>query len=164
MANVVQQIKFNYTLSDYQWKFQTPKNGVFSTPSASNLSQVLLNHFTEELISSVDGKPVELIRAKLSPTKSRAKASCKSVKDQYKLDDMQIEQLDFVTECLKRWLPPGPCLGVPLPSTVHLRFRICSLLGSSLFKDYCVWTCHYRRMLFSKYISLCMAPATTVMR
>ena len=116
MAYVVQQIKFNFTLSDYQWKFQTPKNGVFSTPSASNPSQ---NYFREEIISSVDGKPVELIRAKLSPTKSRAKASRTSVKDQYKLDDMQIEQLDFATECLKRWLPPGPCLGVPLPSTVR---------------------------------------------
>ena len=86
MANVV---KFNYTLRDYQWKFPTPKNGVFPTPSTSHLSQVLLYHFTEELISSVDGKLVELIRTKLSPTKSRAKASRISVKDQYKLDDMQ---------------------------------------------------------------------------
>lgn len=47
-VHVPMQIKFNYTLRDYQEKFQTLRNGVYPTLSTSNLSKVLLSDFTED--------------------------------------------------------------------------------------------------------------------
>ncbi len=90
----------------------------------------MLNELTEDLIKTLDGKSIQFSRAQTSPTKSRGKAR---VAERglleidgkiYTLDDVQIEQLGFITECIKRWLPiDGLCFGVNLPSTVSLQFR-----------------------------------------
>ncbi len=117
------QIKFNYTLRDYQEKFQTLRNGVYPTPSASNLSKVLLSDFTEDIISSLSGKKVLFQRAVKSPSKSRGRSRIRSEAaighDHYHLDNTQSEQLNFILACLRRWLPPeGECFGVSLPCTV----------------------------------------------
>lgn len=126
-------IKFNYTLADYQEKFQTRENGVYPTPCASNLSGVLLSDLVEDIISSLSGKKVEFERAELSPTKARGSGS---VID-HKLDDTQTEQLEFITKCLRRWLPhKGQCFGVSLPCTDDIVSYVNqSLYGTSYDSD-----------------------------
>lgn len=65
------QIKLHFTLADYQSTYQTMKNGVYRKPCASNLSRVLLSDLVEDMISSLNEKDVQFVRAQQCPTKSR---------------------------------------------------------------------------------------------
>ena len=120
-------------------------NGVYSTPSASNLTQTMLHDLAEDLISTVQGLPLECKRAPLSPSKSHSKGK-KAARDDLAnlptLDDDDKDLLHFTIECIRCWLPPsGDCFGVSLPPTVSWPLAAHHILHLHVHVGRCCYYC-----------------------
>lgn len=117
------KLKLTYTDEDYQRIYK--QNTRSKTPCASDFKQILLDTLAEDIIDTVDGKPIEYIRKKPSPTKSRKGKSCSHNKSLtidgtvYKLNTLETNKLDFICTVIKHWLQPGEyILETEQPSTV----------------------------------------------
>lgn len=120
------QLKLNYSNEDYQRTYKQDARS--KTPCASDFKQVLLDTLAEDIIDTVDGKSIEYIRKKPSPSKSRGRKgkSCSYDKSSltidgmvYKLSTLEANRLDFICKVIKHWLQPEEyILETDQPSTV----------------------------------------------